>query len=91
MINKIDTGNLEKQINLLEGLRKDWMNRKVKLPDIGNCGGGTVEQLGETTTALQAMQDSFVLLVDNTIAYMRQRKESVEVKEEKAAATVKNN
>ena len=49
--------------------------------------GSTIIQIEEMGKQYQKMQEAFVLLLENTISYMEQRKSSVETKEKTHSET----
>ena len=87
MTNVIDTEKLGSYIVELKNLHKEWSAKKVTIPDVGECGGSTIIQIEEMGKQYQKMQEAFVLLLENTISYMEQRKSSVETKEKTHSET----
>lgn len=80
----VDNVELEQYIKELNSLHSEWTNYKKTPLNQGENSGGTVTEIIEMTESLQSMQEAFVLLLANTLSYMRQRKESVEIKDEEA-------
>lgn len=89
MVNKIDTANLEQHISELDALAKKWGSYNKKVEGAGENSGGVVTQIQEMAKTMQTMQDAFSLLVKNSASYMRQRKDSVEIKDAAAASAVR--
>lgn len=87
MTNVIDTEKLGSYIVELKNLHTEWSAKKVTIPDVGECGGSTIIQIEEMGKQYQKMQEAFVLLLENTISYMEQRKSSVETKEKTHSET----
>lgn len=88
MTTKIDNEKLEQYIVELNSLHTEWANYKKNPVEQGDNGGGAITQMVEITKSLQDMQNAFVLLVANTLSYMRQRKVSVETKDAEAVANI---
>lgn len=88
MENKIDTEKLQQHIGELNSLYSEWSGYTKKVEDIGNNSGRAVSQMTEITKSLQALQEGFVSLLNNTISYMSQRKESIDTKENEAKEKV---
>ena len=88
MATKIDNEKLDQYIGELNSLYTEWGNYKKNPVDQGDNGGGSITQMVELTKSLQDMQNAFVLLVANTLSYMRQRKASVETKDAEAVANI---
>ena len=86
MTNVIDTEKLGSYIVELKNLHTEWA-KNVVMPDVGECGGSTIIQIEEMGKQYQKMQEAFVLLLENTISYMEQRKSSVETKEKTHSET----
>lgn len=87
MTNVIDTEKLGSYIVELKNLHTEWSAKKVTILDVGECGGSTIIQIEEMGKQYQKMQEAFVLLLENTISYMEQRKSSVETKEKTHSET----
>ena len=87
MTNVIDTEKLGSYIVELKNLHTEWSAKKDTIPDVGECGGSTIIQIEEMGKQYQKMQEAFVLLLENTISYMEQRKSSVETKEKTHSET----
>ena len=87
MTNVIDTEKLGSYIVELKNLHTEWSAKKVTIQDVGECGGSTIIQIEEMGKQYQKMQEAFVLLLENTISYMEQRKSSVETKEKTHSET----
>ena len=93
MTNIIDTEKLGSHIVEMKNLYTEWSAKKVTIPDVGECGGSTIIQIEEMGSVseikrqYQKMQEAFVLLLENTISYMEQRKSSVETKEKTHSET----
>ena len=87
MTNIIDTEKLGSHIVEMKNLYTEWSAKKVTIPDVGGCGGSTIIQIEEMGNQYQKMQEAFVLLLENTISYMEQRKSSVETKEKTHSET----
>ena len=81
----IDSEALGLQITLLESLYNTWLDTSEAAPDVGACGGSTIIAIEEIGNMFQRMQDSFVLLLNNTLSYMKGRKSSIDTKENNAA------
>ena len=81
----IDSEALGLQITQLESLYNTWLDTSESAPDAGACGGSTIIAIEEMGNMFQRMQDSFVLLLNNTLSYMKGRKESIDTKENQAA------
>ena len=75
MTNIIDTEKLGSHIVELKNLYTEWSAKKVTI------------QIEEMGNQYQKMQEAFVLLLENTISYMEQRKSSVETKEKTHSET----
>lgn len=88
MATKIDNEKLDQYIGELNGLHTEWSNYQKTPIDQGDNGGGTITQMVELTKSLQDIQNGFVLLLANTLSYMKQRKTSVETKDAEATATI---
>lgn len=86
----IDVEALGTQITKLETLYNSWVDKSETAPDVGECGGSTIIQIEAMTEMFQNMQDAFVLLMNNTLLYMTNRKESIETKEDKATNKVES-
>ena len=84
MTNVIDTEKLGSYIVELKNLHTEWAAKNIVMPDVGECGGSTIIQIEEMGKQYQKMQ---VLLLENTISYMEQRKSSVETKEKTHSET----
>lgn len=82
----IDPEALGTQITALETLYNTWADTVETPPDAGECGGSTIIHMEAMGKMFQEMQDAFVLLLGNTLSYMKNRKESVETKEADAAS-----
>ena len=87
MTNIIDTEKLGSHIVEMKNLYTEWSAKKVTIPDVGEWGGSTIIQIEEMGNQYQKMQEAFVLLLENTISYMEQRKSSVETKEKTHSET----
>ena len=87
-IYEIDPDVLQTQIEALEKLQTQWGNTVETAPDVGECGGSTIIQIEEMGNMFQRMQEAYVLLLNNTISYMKNRKASVETKEASATGKV---
>ena len=87
MTNIIDTEKLGSHIVEMKNLYTEWSAKKGTIPDVGECGGSTIIQIEEMGKQYQKMQEAFVLLLENTISYMEQRKSSVETKEKTHSET----
>lgn len=87
MTNVIDTEKLGSYIVELKNLHTEWAAMNIVMPDVGECGGSTIIQIEEMGKQYQKMQEAFVLLLENTISYMEQRKSSVETKEKTHSET----
>ena len=87
MTNIIDTEKLGSHIVEMKNLYTEWSAKIVTIPDVGECGGSTIIQIEEMGKQYQKMQEAFVLLLENTISYMEQRKSSVETKEKTHSET----
>lgn len=85
---EIDPDVLQSHIEELEKLQTQWENTVETAPDVGECGGSTIIQIEEMGNMFQRMQDAYVLLLKNTISYMKNRKDSVETKETSATNKV---
>lgn len=81
----IDSEALGLQITQLESLYNTWLDTSEAVPDVGACGGSTIIAIEEIGNMFQRMQDSFVLLLNNTLSYMKGRKSSIDTKENNAA------
>ncbi|MEE1057340.1 MAG: hypothetical protein UH239_08855 [Acutalibacteraceae bacterium] len=88
MTTKIDNEKLEQYIGELNTLHTSWSNNQTSPVDQGENGGGTITEMMELSKSLEDMQNVFVLLVSNTLSYMRQRKASVETKDAEAVANI---
>lgn len=89
MATKIDNEKLDQYIGELNSLHTEWVNYNKNPMNQGDNGGGSITQMVELTKSLQDMQNAFVLLVENTLSYMKQRKASVETKDAEAALKLK--
>ena len=67
------------------GLQITWLDTSESAPGVGACGGSTIIAIEEMGNMFQRMQDSFVLLLNNTLSYMKGRKSSIDTKENNAA------
>lgn len=77
-VNKIDVDQLDTYIEQLKVLKTNsdiTYNRSV---DLGNNSGITINRAEEILKEYQNLEDAFVRLLDNTISYMTNRKNSVE-------------
>lgn len=81
----IDSEALGLQITQLESLYNTWLDTSEAAPDVVACGGSTIIAIEEIGNMFQRMQDSFVLLLNNTLSYMKGRKSSIDTKENNAA------
>ena len=81
----IDSEALGLQITQLESLYNTWLDTSEAAPDVGACGGSTIIAIEEMGNMFQRMQDSFMLLLNNTLSYMKGRKSSIDTKENNAA------
>lgn len=77
----IDSEALGLQITQLESLYNTWLDTSEAAPDVGACGGSTIIAIEEMGNMFQRMQDSFMLLLNNTLSYMKGRKSSIDTKE----------
>lgn len=83
-----DTELLENRIQELQTLHDTWADKTYTPTDIGENGGSTIIQIEEMGNMFQRMQDAFVLLTQQTISYMTNRKDSIDTKESSSADKV---
>lgn len=81
----VDSEALGVQISELESLYNTWLDTTATAPDVGSSGGSTIIAIEEMGNMFQRMQESFVGLLNNTLSYMKGRKESIDTKENQAA------
>ena len=81
----IDSEALGLQITQLESLYNTWLDTSEAAPDVVACGGSTIIAIEEMGNMFQRMQDSFVLLLNNTLSFMKGRKSYIDTKENNAA------
>ena len=87
-LNVNNTEVLDNYIGELQTLLEEWASTKDEPPEIGENGGSTIIQIEEMSNMFGRMQEGFVLLLEQTIAYMTNRKESIDTKEQHATDTV---
>lgn len=86
---KIDTDKLQDHITSLTALKNEISNNQQTKIAVDENSGRSIEKMVEIEKVFQLIQDGLEKLLDNTIMYMSQRKESVDNKEQIATEEVK--
>ena len=81
-MNKNDLVKLEQHIGSLQTLYNTWLQENQQPAEVAECGGRTVTQIEELGGAFLDMRVAFLLLLQQTIAYMEGRKQTIATTEQ---------
>lgn len=85
----LDSEKLGQHIEELNLLRETWNNKIYQITDAEENGGSTVINIEEMEQVIIDMKTAFIQIIDQTIAYMNNRKEAIAEIESQAIEATK--